>query len=529
MNQLQNSAVDSENKAPFDMPDIALPNIPERSVTITDFGACGDGITMNTEAIARAIDACAEAGGGTVIIPSGVWLTGPIVLKSRIRLHTETGAIIRFSANYDDYPLIESNFEGLTAVRCMSPLYGEQLEDVAITGNGVFDGSGDAWRPVKRFKMTELQWNKLLSSGGAVDKDGEIWWPTEAAMNGAAVVEALRKRNSTAIEDYEPVKSYLRPVLLSLRNCSRILLDGPTFQNSPGWCLHPWVSEHITIRHITVRNPWYSQNGDGLDLESCRYAEVSDAVFDVGDDAICIKSGKNEEGRKLGKPCEYVIVRDCTVYHGHGGFVIGSEMSGGVRNLFVSNCTFIGTDVGLRFKSTRGRGGVVEHIYIRNIHMLDIAREAITFNMYYEVKGDPDARMEINEGTPQFRDIFIEDTVCAGAELGIQLKGLPEMPIRSIHLNRVSIEAKQAIECTNAENISLRNITVVPESGPVVRVHNSHNIVLEEVAAKTESDILLHVTGKNSEDIRWMNSSTVLSKESVLYGAEVQEGAVQGV
>ncbi|WP_028547979.1 glycoside hydrolase family 28 protein [Paenibacillus sp. UNC451MF] len=527
MNKSANSAVGSEVKAPFDMPEIALPNIPERSVAITDFGACGDGITMNTEAIARAIEAVAADGGGTVIIPSGVWLTGPIVLKSHIRLHTEHGAVIRFSTNYTDYPLIESNFEGLSSIRCMSPLYGEQLEDVAITGNGIFDGSGDAWRPVKRFKMTELQWKKLINSGGVVDADGEIWWPTEAAMNGAVTVEALRKQGSTATRDYEPVRSYLRPVLLSLRNCSRILLDGPTFQNSPGWCLHPWVSEHITIRNITVRNPWYSQNGDGLDLESCRYAEVSDSVFDVGDDAICIKSGKNEQGRKLGKPCEYVVVRDCTVYHGHGGFVIGSEMSGGVRNLLVSNCSFIGTDVGLRFKSTRGRGGVVEHVYIRNIRMKDIAREAITFNMYYEVKGDPDALAEINEGTPQFRDIFIEDTVCAGADIGIQLKGLPEMPIRSIHLNRVSIEAKQAIECTNAENISLREITVVPEQGPVVRVHNSKNILLEEIVAKTESEIFMHVTGDSSEQIRCTNTSTALSKESIVYGAGVKEGAVQ--
>ncbi|UQZ82941.1 Polygalacturonase [Paenibacillus konkukensis] len=527
MNHTVHSDAAYESNPPFDMPEIELPNIPEYNVIITDFGARGDGITKNTEAIAKAIEACAAAGGGTVVIPSGVWLTGPIVFKSRIRLHTEPGAVIRFSSDYADYPLIESNFEGLPAVRCMSPLFAERLEDIAITGGGIFDGAGDAWRPVKKFKMTELQWGKLTASGGVVDADGEIWWPSEAAMNGAATVNRLRKQSTAALADYEPVKAYLRPVLLSFRECRRVLLDGPTFQKSPGWCLHHWVSEHITIRGVTVRNPWYSQNGDGLDLESCRYAQVTDSVFDVGDDAICIKSGKDEAGRKLGKPCEYVVVRHCTVYHGHGGFVIGSEMSGGVRHMLVSDCSFVGTDVGLRFKSTRGRGGVVEQVYIRNIRMKDIAREAITFNMYYEVKADTDAAAEVNEGTPRFRDIFIEDAVCAGAETGIQLKGLPEMPIRGIHLQRVCIEAQRAIECSNAENISMSEVTVVPkEEGPVARIHNSRDILIEKLSCPARQEVLLHATGERTAGID-LRAVSAGAPAAVILGEEVTAGAVK--
>ena len=164
--------------------------------------------------------------------------------------------------------------------------------------------------------------------------------------------------------------AWLRPVLLNFVKSKRILLEGVTFKNSPSWCLHPLSCEDFTVNNIQVINPWYSQNGDALDLESCKNALILNSVFDAGDDAICIKSGKDENGRRRGEPCQNVIVKNNTVLHGHGGFVVGSEMSGGVKNIYVEDCTFLGTDVGLRFKSTRGRGGVVENIYINNINMM---------------------------------------------------------------------------------------------------------------------------------------------------------------
>ena len=192
------------------------------------------------------------------------------------------------------------------------------------------------------------------------------------------------RSGSIDIVEYEPYRLFLRPVLVGLYNCTNVLLEGVTFQNSPAWNIHLFECEHVNVREVNVRNPWFSQNGDGIDLEACRYAVIEDCTFDVGDDAICMKSGKNEQGRRRGKPLEHVTIRGCTVYHGHGGFVIGSEMSGGVRHVTVENCTFIGTDVGLRFKSLRGRGGVVEHIAIRGVHMKDIAGPAISFNLFYE-------------------------------------------------------------------------------------------------------------------------------------------------
>ncbi len=348
---------------PFPMAPVALPQIPARAVRITDHGARGDGLTLNTDAIAAAIAACVKAGGGRVIVPRGVFLTGPVELKSRVELHLERGALLLFSQTFEHYPLTRTSYEGIPSVKATSPIWARGAEDIAITGEGVIDGSGQAWRPVKKGKMTAAQWTTLVASGGVVDKPGTTWWPSREALNGAETVRALDSRPGGApLQDYAAAREFLRPVMISLVECRRVLLDGPTFQNSPAWNVHPLLSEDIVIRNVTVLNPWFSQNGDGLDLDSCRRAIVYNCRFDVGDDAMCIKSGKDEYGRKRGRPTEDVVITDNIVYHGHGGFTVGSEMSGGVRNILVERCTFLGTDVGLRFKTTRGRGGVVEKI-----------------------------------------------------------------------------------------------------------------------------------------------------------------------
>jgi polygalacturonase len=191
------------------------------------------------------------------------------------------------------------------------------------------------------------------------------------------------------------MKDFFRPNMLVLTNCKKVLLQDVTFQNSPAWCLHTLLCENLTLRNARVRNPWNAQNGDAIDVESCRNVLIEGSTFDAGDDGICVKSGRDEEGRKRGKPTENMVVRNNVVYRAHGGFVIGSEMSGGAKNIFVSNCSFIGTDIGLRFKTTRGRGGVVEKIYIKDIAMRDILGSAILFDMYYGGKSaleDPEGK-----------------------------------------------------------------------------------------------------------------------------------------
>ncbi|WP_150275331.1 glycoside hydrolase family 28 protein [Paenibacillus tepidiphilus] len=468
-----------------------LPQIPGLTVNVTDYGASGDGMSLCTAAIQAAIDACAGDGGGRVVIPAGIWSTGPLTLRSRINLHLERGALVQFDPDYRLYPLVTSHYEGNSGWRCQAPLDGDRLSDVAITGEGIFDGGGEGWRPVKRFKMTAQQWRALTDSGGALDEPGEIWWPSREALEGEAVCKALRAKGEISAEAYLPARAYLRPALLSLRHCVRVLLEGPTFQNSPAWCLHPLGCEEVTIRKVQVRNPWYSQNGDGLDLESCTNALVEFSTFDVGDDAICLKSGKDEEGRRMGLPCQYITVRHCTVYHGHGGVVIGSEMSGGVRAVRVSDCVFNGTDIGLRFKSTRGRGGVVEDIVMENILMKDIVHEGVSFHLFYAgvegSEGNDDEVYPVTEETPCFRDITLKNIVCSGAATALLVNGLPEMPLANLTVDGLRAAARRGIILRHADGILLNDVELQAQAMPPVETRHCRNVTITNSGALAAS------------------------------------------
>jgi polygalacturonase len=471
----------------FEMPRVQEPKIPKRTVFITDFGAVPDGKTLNTEAIAKAIAALAEKGGGRLIFPPGLWLTGPIGLKSHVELHLEEGALVQFQPDYSLYPPIKLDMKGRPRTVTTSPIHGENLEDIAITGKGVMDGSGDAWRPVKKYKMTENQWKQLLAMTNSVlESSGNIWWPSREA----------KEREG---------KEDTRPNLLKLVNCHRVLLEGVTFQNSPCWNLNPTLCEDLTLRNVVVRNPWYSQNGDGIDVENCRNVVLRGSRFDVGDDGICLKSGANEEGRRIGVPTENVLIEDCVVYHAHGGVTIGSEMSAGVRNVRVNNCLFIGTEVGLRFKSQRGRGGVVEKIYISNLRMTDIATDAIGFDMYYSGQGPGEGGesasaeiVPVTEKTPQFRDIYIEDVICRGARQAIALQGLPEMPIRAIHLSKVSLTAENGMACTDAQDITLDNVGILNSRGPVISLLNSRDVSVDRLTYAAGDGAVIKAEGTNN-------------------------------
>ncbi len=440
----------------------------DRIFNVCDFGARADGVTKNTAAFAKAIKACSAAGGGIVLVEAGKYLTGPVTLQSNIELRTEKGTEIIFSRDYSDYPLVYSNYEGLDSVRCMSPLNARDEENVAITGQGHFDGGGDAWRKVKKSKLTEEQWADLIAGGGVIDKGGDVWSPTQGALDGPEHIRKLRAEGRDKdISAYEPVREFLRPVLLSFVNCRNVRIEGPTFENSPSWNLHPLMCDKITIRNVRVINPWWAQNGDGLDLDSCRNAVVADSWFDVGDDAICIKSGKDAEGRRRGRPCENINIVNCTVIHGHGGVTIGSEMSGGVRNITVSNCDFHTTDVGLRFKSRRGRGGTVENVRISNITMNNIKDEAISFDMYYGMasNGERPEAAAVDEGTPRFRNIHLSNITCEGAGQAMRVRGLPEMPVEALTLEHVNLRAKRGIDCSFARTIHLQDVRVAASEG----------------------------------------------------------------
>ncbi|MCX8020354.1 MAG: glycoside hydrolase family 28 protein [Chitinophagaceae bacterium] len=504
---------------------VTEPRFRKDTFVITSFGAVGDGKTLNTSAIQSAIDAVHRKGGGVVFIPSGLWLSGPLILKSNVNLHLAHQATLLFTKDFNQYPLVAGNWEGLPQMRCQSPLSATDAVNVAITGKGIIDGNGDAWRMVKKDKLTESQWKKLVASGGVLSEDKKTWYPSQKSLAGSGFTHPGYITPEKDMSFYEQVKDFLRPNLLVLTRCKYILLEGVTFQNSPAWCLHPLMSEHITVRNIFVKNPWYAQNGDGIDVESCKNVLIEHSVFDVGDDALCMKSGRDAEGRKRGIPTENVVIRNCTVYASHGGFVIGSEMSGGVRNIYVRQCTFIGADIGLRFKTARGRGGVVENIFIENIFMKDIPGEAILFDMYYAARDPiplagekrelPKVEMKpVDETTPSFRNFYIRNVYCNGADKAIFIRGLPEMHVKNVVLENMVLQADKGIDIQEAGNITFRNITLhTQHADPLVDITQSEELLFENLRFDKNIPLLFRINGDRCGRIRVKHTHTSLAKE----------------
>ena len=528
-----------KEKFAFELPKIYTPHFKRDTFNILLYGAIADGNSLNTAAINKAIDACTASGGGTVLIPAGSFVTGPIILKSNINLHLAEGALIIFSPDFNQYPLVASSFEGIDAARCQSPVTAEGLENIAITGEGIFDGNGFYWRPLKKEKVSETEWkNHLLKYGGVLTEDKKTWYNSEKALKGVKENTIGKIIPGKTINDFNDVKDFLRPNMIRIFNCKNILIEGVTFENSPAWTTHINFCEHVTIRHLTVKNPPYGTNTDGIDLDCSKRVLLENSSFDTGDDGICIKSGRDDEGRKRGVPTEDVIISNCRVYHAHGGFVVGSEMSGGVRNMFVSNCTFIGTDVGLRFKTTRGRGGIVENIYVADISMKDIVTESILFDMYYMAK-DPvvlagekrePPKVEtkpVDETTPQFRNFFLRNITCNGASRGIFIRGIPEMHVKNLHIDNVFLQADKGIDIQEASDVSLNNITMVSkDTNPLVHVLNSDQIRFNNFKYRDSTELLLHVQGDRTSDISLLNSDWKGAKQKLLADFGAKETAV---
>lgn len=509
---------------PFEMPLIQAPVFPDNQVSITDFGGLGDGIFLNTQAFAKAMEALAAKGGGTLNVPFGVWYTGPIIFKSNINLHLEEGALILFTTDFNAYPLVETVFEGLDTRRCQSPVSGRNLQNIAITGKGSINGSGHAWRPVKKSKVTDSQWKQIVASGGVLNKKKDYWFPSESSMKGLEISDMNVPRDVKSEADWQSIKDFLRPVMVSFIECKNVLLQGVLFENSPAWNIHPLMCENVILDNVFVRNPAYAQNGDGLDLESCKNSIIVNSLFDVGDDGICIKSGKDADGRKRGRPTENVIVDNCKVFQGHGGFVVGSEMSGSVRNILVNNCQFLGTDVGLRFKSTRGRGGVVENIYIENISMFDIQTESFLFDLYYggksaiEVLEDGDITPvditipPVTEETPSFRNIYVKNLTSRNARRAMFFNGLPEMNITNINVENAIITAKTGAEISESDGITLKNITIVPQEGPALILNNAKNLQATNLNCPDSLEAIVVMKGNKTKNIKLppsMNKSKI--------------------
>ena len=437
---------------PVELKQVVSFDIPDNTVSIADFGGVGDGVALNTEAFRKAISALTKKGGGRLVVPQGVWLTGPIVLKDNIDLHIERNAIVLFTP--DKSLLVDA--EGKSS-RCDPGIKASKRKNIAITGEGIIDGNGAQWRPVKRSKVSDTEWKRFAAIGGVERQNGALWYPWD--------VKAGYKNIADTPENQE--KS--RQDIIRLTDCENILIEGVTIQNSPRFHVHPCNSKNIIIDGITVRCPWNAQNGDAIDLSDCHQALIVNSVVDAGDDGICMKSGK-AKATALVNGCEDILIEDNTVFHAHGGFVIGSEDITGMKRIVVRRCRFSGTDTGLRFKSGIGRGGKTEDIHISDIVMNDITDEAIVFQCDYVDRPagseGKKAKTSGSEFVPEFTDIHISNVVCRGAKTAIKAKGIEGMNcIHDIEIaNSTIVYTSKGADIDEATAIvKLSNVNIVED------------------------------------------------------------------
>ena len=408
-------------------------------------GAKADGKTLNTMLINHTVDRLSQAGGGTLFFPAGTYLTGAIRLKSNITLELEAGATLLFSDNFDDYlPFMEVRHEGVM-MKSFSPLISAMdAENITIKGEGTLDGQGKAW------------WTEFFRIYVDLEKNGmrelNKYQPLWEREND---VEALYAETN---EDWHGTlkRRFFRPPFIQPVRCRRVRIEGVKIINSPFWTVNPEFCDNVVVTGVTIHNV-PSPNTDGINPESCRNVHISDCHISVGDDCITLKSGRDAQARRLGVPCENITKTNCTMLSGHGGVVIGSEMSGSVRKVTISNCVFDGTDRGIRIKSTRGRGGVVEDIRVSNIIMSNIKREAVVLNLKYsEMPVEP-----MSERTPLFRDISISGLTAVGVKTPVKIVGLEEAPVTDIILRDINVKnAREKCIFENCERIRLTDVIV---------------------------------------------------------------------
>jgi polygalacturonase len=432
-----------------------VPALPDLSSVFNPrlFGAQGDGRTLDTQAMQSAIESCSRRGGGTVFVPAGRYLVGTLFLQDHVTLHLEAGATLLGSQNPADYPVTSNRWEGAEQLTYAPLIAGNGLENIAIMGRGTIDGQG------------------------------EFWW-------------SAYKHKTLA---------YPRPRLIGFSDCTNVLIEGVTCTNSPAWTVNPVRCENVNIRGLTIINPPNSPNTDGINPDSCRLVRISDCYVSVGDDCITIKAGAQHERDDLRAPCRDIAITNCVLLRGHGGIVIGSEMSGGVRNVVISNCVFIGTDRGIRMKSRRGRGGTVEDVSVTNL-IMDGVLCPFTMNLYYHcggAQGDKTVAdknpLPPDEGTPVFRRIHISHVTAVDVKIAAGfLYGLAEMPLEDVSFTDVSVSltggadpeypemaddipsmSQAGFFIRNASRIRLEHVEVSGQVGPAFDVDESVNAVID--------------------------------------------------
>jgi polygalacturonase len=492
----------------------------QKYFNVTDYGAKNDSSAIATKSIEKAISAAVKKGGGTIYFGPGKYLTGPIHLKSNITILIDAGAELHFSDNFDDYlPMVPSRWEG-TTVNNFSPLfYAYKAENITITGRGLINGHGKKWWAASE-NFDNVKPQKYMDIFHANNKN-------VIAPDLKGWVE----------------KGFLRPPFIQPMFCKNVLIQGIKIINSPFWTINPEFCENLTVQGVTIENP-PSPNTDGINAESCKYVHISDCHISVGDDCITLKSGKDRDGRKMAAPAENYTITNCTMLSGHGGVVIGSEMSGGVKKIVISNCVFDGTDRGIRIKTARGRGGVVEDIRVSNIIMKNIKEEAIILNMdYAKSTVEP-----VSERTPAFRNIHFSNITGININTAGKITGIEEMPVDQITFNDIQMDANQGFSILYAKNIEFHQVTINTKIGsslkaenvdhleingfktnsplsnaPVIQLLNTKNVFIHNSWPLAGSPFFVKLSGAATSGITIKNNNFVSLKTPVQQGEEVKE------
>ena len=443
-------------------------------------GADRTGKVKCTEIINKLIDKIALEGGGTLFFPGGTFLTGPIIMKSNITLYIDAGATIKFSDDFDDYlPMVPSRWEDVRVKNFKSQIYAYQCENIAIKGGGHLEGQGKKW------------WD-FMRTAGSKQQPVSKWQ------------EIFKKENADLLakNPYISAKNnFLRPPMVTTYECKNVLIEGVSFSNPPFWTIMPAFSDNITVTGITVENPGNSPNTDGIDPSSCRNVHISNSHFSVGDDCIVIKSGRDEDGREAARPTENITITNCTMLKGHGGVVIGSEMSGNVKRVVISNCVFEGTDRGIRIKTMRGRGGVVEDIRISNVVMYNMVNEGILITLRYQsTKPEP-----LSERTPSVKNVQITGVTVRGADRPVAVYGLEEMSVSQISFNDIQSVSRRGILLENASDISLHDIRMEIKEGSALEAKDTKGISYDKVSVTSAVQDQPYIKLVNCQNVRVTN------------------------
>lgn len=409
---------------------IKAPVFPARDFLITDYGAVGDGKTLNTEAFDKAIAACGKSGGGRVVVPIGNFYTGAIHLKSNINLHLADSAKITFSVDPVHYPKVFGRWEGMELINYSALIYAYGQRNIAITGNGTLDGN-------------------------ATDKD---WYDWNAGRPSKQVKarDLLHEMNRKQINPKKRVfgdGDYLRPNFIQLYSCNNILISGVKMINSPMWNVNPVLCENVTMENMKIIA--HGSNTDGINPESCKNVLISNCYFDTGDDCIAIKSGRDQDGRRIGRPAENHIIENCEMKDGHGGVVIGSEISGGARNIFAINCIMDSPNLDriLRLKTSSSRGGIIENVFMKDIKVGAYRDAAVTCNMFYEKPGD---------FMPVIRNIWVENVdVEKGGAYGIFVNAYKDSPVENLRIVNCNIRGvKTPMKIDHVKDLKMENVII---------------------------------------------------------------------